>query len=357
MSVFAEIAGYEQVTFHHDAVTGLRAIIVIHNTTLGPALGGCRMVDYESEADALQDALRLAAGMTHKCAAAGVPYGGGKAVIWGDPHRDKTADLFRAFGRFVASLGNPFYTGTDAGTTPEDFVYAAECCETIVGLPPAHGGSGDSSVPTSYGVMQGIRATARKLWGDDKLYGKTFAVQGAGKVGRRIVRHLWEAGANVIVTDIDQTVLNKLTAEAKKDGHPLEIVAPGDIYGVRADMFIPCGFGGVLNDKTIGSLHVRAVVGPANNQLQEERHAERLNAKDILYAPDYVVNAGGLIQMADEINGHDPDRVLRKAAAIGDMLTNIYEVAEAEGVSSEEAANRLVRKKLEAAALEPHHTI
>lgn len=346
MSVLAEIEGFEQVTFHHDAESGLKVIIAIHNTTLGPALGGCRMANYDSEASALQDALRLSRGMTYKCAAANVPYGGGKAVIWGDPRKEKTPELFQAFGRFVASLGRPFYTGTDAGTDPEDFVHAAKHCKTIVGLPPSYGGSGDSSVPTAYGVIQGIRTTAKTLWGDEELRGRTFAVQGVGKVGKRIVRHLWEAGAHVVATDIDEASLSALATEAEQIDGSFEVVAPRDIYAVRADMFVPCGFGGVLNDMTISLLRVQAVVGPANNQLQEERHAELLRAKQILYAPDYVVNAGGLIQMADEIDGYDADRVLRKTSTIGDMLMDIYACAEEEGVSTEEAARRLVGEKL-----------
>lgn len=352
MSVFAQISGFERVIFHHDAATGLKAIVAIHDTTLGPALGGCRFNAYETETDALQDALRLAEGMTYKCAAAGVPYGGGKAVIWGDPRTDRTPELFQAFGRFVAGLGEPFYTGTDAGTVPEDFVHAAQYCETIVGLPPSHGGSGDSSVPTAYGVMQGIRATARAIWGRDELKGRAFAVQGVGKVGRKVVHHLWEEGAHVIAADIDTGALNALQREAEERGGMLEIVPPSDIYAVDADMFVPCGLGGILNDRVIRQLRVRAVVGSANNQLQEERHADLLKERGILYAPDYVVNAGGLIQMADEIEGYDEARVMRKTAAIAEMLSDIYRYADAEAVSTEEAARRLVRDKLERATLE-----
>jgi phenylalanine dehydrogenase len=347
MKIFEKICSHEQVLFCNHEESGLRAIIAIHDTTLGPALGGCRMRPYGTEEEALEDALRLSRGMTYKCAAADVDFGGGKAVIIGDPNKDKTPELFRAFGKFVESLNGRFYTGTDMGTLPEDFVHAAKESNCIVGLEEEHGGSGDSSVPTASGVLQGLRATANHLWGSDSLSGKTFTVQGLGKVGMKIVEQLWEEGALVIATDVNEVSLALAEKKAEAGGYSLQIVGTDQIYSAEADMYIPCALGGVINDKTIPQLTVRAVVGSANNQLLEERHGEALQKRSILYAPDYVVNAGGLIQVADELYGSNKARVLKKTKAIYDMVQRIFRYSEDQNVSSMEAADRLTEMKLQ----------
>lgn len=347
MNIFEKIRSHEQILFCNHEESGLRAIIAIHDTTLGPALGGCRMRPYSSDEEALEDALRLSRGMTYKCAAADVDFGGGKAVIIGDPEKDKTPELFRAFGRFVESLNGRFYTGTDMGTLPEDFVHAAKESNCIVGLAEEHGGSGDSSVPTGFGVMQGIKATAKHLWGSEDLHGKTFTVQGLGKVGMKIVDQLWEEGAEVVATDVNEVSLALAEKKAKAGGYALRLVHTDEIYAVEADMFVPCALGGIINDQTISRLNVRAVVGSANNQLQEERHGEELQKKNILYAPDYVVNTGGLIQVADELYGSNKARVLKKTKAIYDIVERIYKFSDSESVTTVEAANRLTEMKLQ----------
>lgn len=346
MSVFKEISTHEQVVFCNHEESGLKAIIAIHDTTLGPALGGCRMWPYESEEEALRDALRLARGMTYKCAAADVDFGGGKAVIIGDPQKDKSPELFRAFGRFVESLNGRFYTGTDMGTTTEDFVYASRESNCIVGLPEEHGGSGDSSVPTALGVLQGIRATAQYLWDSDSIKGRTFAVQGLGKVGEKLVRLLWEEGASVVATDIHPQSLEELKREAEQAKYPFQAVRPDDIYDIEADMFVPCAMGGVINDDTIFRLKCKAVVGSANNQLLHEKHGSMLDERGILFAPDYVVNSGGLIQVADELYGSNKERVMKKTRAIYDMVYSIYQYAAQNGIKTVEAANYLAEERI-----------
>lgn len=347
MIVFEKIRSHEQVVFCNHEESGLRAIIAIHNTTLGPALGGCRMFPYRNETEALEDALRLSRGMTYKCAAADVDFGGGKAVIIGDPAKDKSPELFRAFGRFVESLNGRFFTGTDMGTSIEDFIHAAKESNCIVGLPEEDGGSGDSSIPTAYGVMQGIRATAVHLWGEETLAGKTFAVQGIGKVGMKIVDSLWEEGAHVIASDIYEPSLALAEKKAKASGYSLKIVSTDEILSQEADMLVPCALGGILNDSTLPHLAVRAIVGSANNQLLEERHGVDLKRRNILYAPDYVVNAGGLIQVADELYGSNKARVLKKTRAIFDMIQKIYRMSEKEDMSSVTASNLLTEQKLQ----------
>ncbi|GAB6934110.1 leucine dehydrogenase [Calditerricola yamamurae] len=347
MALMERFPEHEQVIFCHDPESGLRAIIALHDTTLGPALGGCRMRPYGSVEEALQDVLRLAEGMTYKCAAADLDFGGGKAVILGDPRTDKSPELFRALGRFVAGLGGRFYTGTDMGTYPEDFVHAAKECPYIVGLPEAYGGGGDSSVPTAYGVVMGIKATAKQLWGRDDLSGRTFAVQGLGKVGFKVVERLWDEGAaKVYVTDVQPEALDRIVQRARARGAEVEVVDGAAIYDVPCDVFVPCAVGGILNDETIPRLQCRAVVGAANNQLLEDRHGDELARRGILYAPDYVVNAGGLIQVADELYGFNRERVMKKTEAIYDMVLAIYRLAHEEGLSTHEAARRLVKERI-----------
>lgn len=346
LDMFEKIKGHEQVVFCNDEETGLKAIIAIHNTSLGPALGGCRMQPYASVEDALEDVLRLSRGMTYKCAAADVDFGGGKAVIIGDPKTDKSPELFRAFGQFVESLNGRFYTGTDMGTSPEDFIHALKETNCIVGVDEEYGGSGDSSIPTAQGVIYGIQATNKVIWGTEDLYGKTYAIQGLGKVGAKVAEQLMTAGADLYVADINTTAIEAIQAKGKELGVAVKVVSGDEIYGVEADVFVPCALGGILNDKTIEQLKVAAIVGSANNQLLDLHHGQMLKDKGILYAPDYIVNAGGLIQVADELYEPNKQRVLKQTKAIYNSLLNIYEKASANGITTVEAANLFCEQRM-----------
>jgi phenylalanine dehydrogenase len=345
MGIFDEMEkhGHEQVIFMQHRKTGLKSIIAIHDTTAGPALGGCRMRPYESEDEMLFDVLRLSRGMTYKCAIADVDNGGGKCVILGDPNKDKSPELFRALGRYVNGLGGRFYTGTDVGTYPQDFVYANRETPYIVGVPEEYGGSGDSSIPTALGVMQGIRATAMKLWGSTNLQGKVFSIQGLGKVGGKVAKSLADEGATLIVTDVVQANIDRTLSEVQG----VKVVSADEIFSVQCDMFIPCALGAILNDETIARLQCKAIVGSANNQLlDEERHGAMLKDRGILYAPDYLVNAGGLIQVADELHGANHQRVMAKTLSIYDILLRIYEYADNNDLPTSIAANRFVEERL-----------
>ncbi|GHH97128.1 Leu/Phe/Val dehydrogenase [Neobacillus kokaensis] len=346
-TILEKMHEHEQIVFCNDPNTGLKAIIAIHNTTLGPALGGCRMHPYSSVEDALEDVLRLSRGMTYKCAAADVDFGGGKAVIIGDPLKDKTPAMFRAFGQFVDSLNGRFYTGTDMGTSTEDFVHASRETNCIVGVPEAYGGSGDSSVPTSLGVIYGLKATNKTIFGSEELSGKTYIIQGLGKVGFKVAEQLLEAGANLYVSDINQKSIQAIQERAKQLGGNTQVVSGDELYAISADVFVPCALGGIINDITINQLQVKAVVGSANNQLLTEKHGEILKQKGILYAPDYIVNAGGLIQVADELYGYNKERVLKKTKSIYDSLLEVYKQAKLDDITTVQAANRLCEKRLE----------
>ena len=348
MDLFHDIREHEQVVFCNDPETGLKAIIAIHNTTLGPALGGCRMRPYPTFDDALEDVLRLSKGMTYKCAAADVDFGGGKSVIIGDPLKDKTPELFRAFGQFVESLNGRFYTGTDMGTKPDDFVHALKETNCIVGVPEEYGGSGDSSVPTALGVIYGIQATNQVAFGSSELGNHTYAIQGLGKVGFKVAEQLLSKGASLYVTDINPMAIDNLLAKGKELGNEsIKPVAGNDIYGVDADVFVPCALGGIINDETIEMLDVKAIAGSANNQLLHDRHGSMLMQRGILYAPDYIVNAGGLIQVADELYGPNKSRVLNKTKAIYDSLLEVYMHAENEHVSTSQAANSFCERRID----------
>ncbi|TLS38340.1 Leu/Phe/Val dehydrogenase [Pseudalkalibacillus caeni] len=333
--------------FCNDPETGLKAIIAIHNTTLGPALGGCRMRPYKTVDDALEDVLRLSKGMTYKCAAADVDFGGGKAVIIGDPLSDKSPELFRAFGQFVESLNGRFYTGTDMGTTPEDFVHALKETNCIVGVPEEYGGNGDSSVPTAKGVIYGLEATNKMIYGTTSLEGRAYAIQGLGKVGFKVAETLLEFGADLYVTDINEAAVNNLLMKAESLNGRVRAVEGKEIYRTDADVFVPCALGGVINDETIELLRVKAIAGSANNQLLETRHGDLLKEKGILYAPDYIVNSGGLIQVADELYTPNKQRVLQKTRAIYDTLLEIYQQAEKRNVSTVIAANQFCEDRIE----------
>ncbi|WP_148866210.1 Glu/Leu/Phe/Val dehydrogenase dimerization domain-containing protein [Thermosediminibacter litoriperuensis] len=349
MDIFKEMEkhGFEQIIFNYDKTTGLKAIIAIHDTTLGPALGGCRMWPYETEDEALMDAMRLAKGMTYKCAVSDNNFGGGKTVIIGDPKKDKSEALFRALGRFVQTLGGRYYTGTDMGTTGMDFVYASRESDYMVGLPEEYGGSGNSAVPTAYGVYNGMKAAAKIVFGSDSLKGLKIAVQGVGKVGQVLVGYLKEEEARVVIADITEENINKV-----KEKYPdVEVVECEKIYDVECDIFAPCARGGIINDDTISRLKCRIVAGAANNQLLEPRHGDVLHERGILYAPDYVINAGGLIQVADELEFKNDEkrheRVMMKAGAIYDILLKIFTISKEQNVPPHKVADRLAEERIE----------
>ncbi|NSL52554.1 Glu/Leu/Phe/Val family dehydrogenase [Calidifontibacillus erzurumensis] len=344
MDIFEEMKkhGHEQLIFNYDKSTGLKAIIAIHDTTLGPALGGCRMWNYESTNDAILDALRLSKGMTYKCAVSGVNYGGGKAVIIGDPKSEKSDELFQAFGSFVETMKGRFYTGTDVGTVGMDFVSAAKQTSYLVGLPKEYGGSGNSAVITAFGVWNAMKATAKEVFGTDSLEGLTIAVQGLGKVGQCLVKHLYDEGAKLIVTDIFEDNIQKVLDQYEG----IKAVEPNKIYSVECDIFSPNALGAVINDQTIPQLKCSAIVGAANNVLKEERHGDILHEKGILYAPDYVANAGGLIQVADELHEYNHERAFANARRIYDILGQIYSISKKENIPTYKAANLLVENKI-----------
>ncbi|MCM2533644.1 leucine dehydrogenase [Neobacillus pocheonensis] len=346
-TVIEKMHEHEQIVFCNDPSTGLKAIIAIHNTILGPALGGCRMRPYRTMDEALEDVLRLSKGMTYKCAAADVDFGGGKAVIIGDPATDKTPALFRAFGQFVDSLNGRFYTGTDMGTSIDDFIHASKETNCIVGIPEAYGGGGDSSVPTALGVIYGLKATNKVAFGTEDLSGKTYIIQGLGKVGYKVAEQLLEAGADLYVSDINKGAVKAIQERAKQLGCIARLISQDEVYSVKADVFVPCAFGGIINDETIEQLKVKAVVGSANNQLLLEKHGEVLKQKGILYAPDYIVNAGGLIQVADELYNYNKERVLTKTRSIYTSLLEVYKQAELDSITTIQAANRLCEKRME----------
>ncbi len=347
MTVFSagDFADHEQVVFVTDEPSGLRAIIAIHNTTLGPALGGCRMYPYASEAEALRDVLRLSRGMTFKAAAANLDLGGGKAVIIGDPLTQKTPALLQAMGIAVERLGGRYITAEDVGTSVEDFGELYKKTRHVVGLPVELGGTGDPSPTTARGVYYGLLAAARHRWGKDQLAGKTVAVQGLGNVGWHLCGFLHDAGARLIVSDVNDERVARAVAAFGAAG-----VRPDDIYAAKADIFAPCAMGAILNDETLPRLQAEIVGGAANNQLALDQHGEELMARGILYAPDFVINAGGMIRVASERDGFDEALVDQNVKGIGDSLLAIFKRSESEGIQTNAAAMLLARERLAAAA-------
>jgi leucine dehydrogenase len=343
MGVFRELGDeFEQVAFFHDPPSRLRAIVAIHSTALGPALGGCRFYPYRSEGDALRDALRLARGMTFKAAAAGLDLGGGKAVIIGDPKRIKSEGLFRAFGRFLDTLQGRYITAEDVGTTGEDMDIVRRETRNVVGVSPAMGGSGDPSPVTAWGVFHGLVACAEQVWKDPSLDGRRVAVQGVGKVGYHLVKHLVEAGATVVVSDVDVDAVARAVREFGVD-----TAEPEKIHAVECDVFAPCALGAIIRDDTLPELKCRVVAGAANNQLQDPEHGEALADMGILYAPDYVINAGGLINVADELRGYDRDRAMRRVEDIYRTLRAVFRIAEEERISTARAADQFALDRIE----------
>ncbi|HHV78890.1 MAG TPA: Glu/Leu/Phe/Val dehydrogenase [Firmicutes bacterium] len=344
MSIFKmmEESGCEQVTFCYDKSSGLKAIIVIHDTTLGPALGGCRMWPYKTEEEALRDGIRLARGMTYKNAGSGLNYGGGKTVIWGDP-KEKSEEMFRALGRFVGGFNGRYMTGTDVGTTPDDFVFSRHETRWVVGLPEEYGGGGSTAIPTAYGVFEGIRATLEEAFGDPSLKGRRVAVQGLGKVGSLLTGMLIDAGAHVTACDV---LPDNVARVKEKYGAAIETVDPDFIFDVACDVFSPNALGAVLNDDTIPRLKCRVVAGAANNQLAEPRHGDQLHQRGILYAPDFIINAGGVIQAADELEGFRRERVMHKVRDITRRLRLVYRISKETGLPTHRAAEVMVEQRI-----------
>ena len=334
--------GHEQVTMFSDPGSGLKAIIAIHDTTLGPACGGTRMWPYESEADALTDALRLSRAMTYKSAAAGLHLGGGKGVIIGDPHTQKSESLMRAYGRFVDTLGGRYLTTTDVGTTSRDLEYIRQETAHVTGLPVSLGGSGDTSVMTGLGLYMGMKACAEDVWGRGGLRGKSVAVQGFGKVASHLCEHLIEEDARIVVTDVFDEALGR----AREMG--LQVTEPDSIYNQDCDIFAPCALGGVLNAKTIPQLRCRVVAGGANNQLLSEDDGEELHRRGILYAPDYIVNSGGIINVEAELGdaGYSPERAREKTERIYEIMCNVIRTSQVEEIPTSAAADRLAEERL-----------
>jgi valine dehydrogenase (NAD+) len=342
-SPFARMDGHEQVVFGNDPDTGLRAIIAIHSTALGPSLGGTRFYPYADEDAALTDVLRLSKAMAYKAAVAGLDLGGGKAVIIGDPATDKHEALLRAYGRLVESLGGRYITACDVGTYPADMAVVARETRWATGADPIEGGSGDSGVLTAHGAYAGLEACVEELWGSPSLRGRHVAIQGVGKVGRRLAAAVHEAGGRVTVADVDDDAVGRC---AERFG--AEVVSVDKIHAVDADVFSPNALGAVLDDETIPELACRAVAGAANNQLAEPRHAEALADVGVLYAPDYVVNAGGVIQVAHELHprGYSEARARARADEIGPRLRQIFAVAREQGITTAAAADHVAEERM-----------
>jgi valine dehydrogenase (NAD+) len=341
--VFDRAAGHEQVVFCHDQTTGLKAIIAIYSTALGPSLGGTRFYPYATEQAALDDVLALSKGMAYKAALAGLDLGGGKAVVIGDPATAKTEGLLRAYGRFVQSLHGRYYTACDVGTFSEDMDVIAQECSFVTGRTVAHGGAGDSSVLTAYGLFQGMRAAAAATWGSPTLDGRTVGVAGVGKVGHHLVNLLVEDGARVLVSDVDAAALARVQAD-----HPgVRAVSDTDeLVAADLDVYAPCALGGALDDAVVATLRARIVCGAANNQLAHEGIEKQLEDRGILYAPDYMVNAGGLIQVADELSGFSFERAKQRAGRIFDTTQRVFALASDEGVPPAVAADRLAERRM-----------
>ncbi|MFM9612751.1 Leu/Phe/Val dehydrogenase [Streptomyces niveiscabiei] len=341
--------GHEQVVLCQDRKTGLKAVIALHSTALGPGLGGTRFYPYASEEAAVADALNLARGMSYKNAMAGLDHGGGKAVIIGDPLRDKTEELLLAYGRFVASLGGRYVTACDVGTYVADMDVVARECRWTTGRSPENGGAGDSSILTAFGVYQGMRASAEHLWGDPSLAGRRVGIAGVGKVGHHLVGHLLEEGAEVVITDVRADAVRQVL-----DRHPSvrAVEDTGALIRVEGlDVYAPCALGGALDDESVPVLTARVVCGAANNQLAHPGVEKDLADRGILYAPDYVVNAGGVIQVADELHGFDFERCKAKAAGIYDTTLAIFARAKSDGIPPAAAADRIAEQRMHEGAL------
>lgn len=331
---------HEQVVFCQDKATGLKAIIAIHDTTLGPALGGTRMWKYNNEMEALNDVLRLSRGMTYKAAITGLNLGGGKAVIIGDSYTDKSEALFRRFGQFVNSLSGKYITAEDVGINPQDMVNVSKETKFVSGLP---GMSGDPSPVTAYGVYMGIKASAKEMWGNDSLTGKVIAVQGVGHVGEYLVKYLTDENAKVFINDINETRLKEV---ANKYG--AEVVLGDAIYDLTMDIYAPCALGATINDSTLNRLTCSIIAGGANNQLANEKiHGIEVMKRGIIYAPDFLINAGGLINVNSEIVGYSTEKAMEMTKGIYDTTLKILKKSKEENIPTYQAANKLAEERIE----------
>ncbi len=347
MSVFTEMAdlGHEQLTFFRDDEVGLRAIIGVHSTALGPALGGCRLYNYASDADAVRDVLRLSRGMTYKAAVAGLDLGGGKSVIIGDPSI-KSEQLFRAFGRFVDSLGGRYITAEDMNTTVDDMNWIRRETRWVTGAATYAGSSGDPSPVTAWGVYHGVRACLEVVYGSPDVAGRTVAVQGLGAVGYHLARYLHENGAKLLFSDISQRSLKRAVSEFGGD-----VVEGDDFYTAKCDVLAPCAIGGTINATTIPHIRAPIIAGAANNQLDdEERDGILLDRAGITYAPDYVINAGGLINVAAELAGLPGEKAMNDAAGIFDTVKRIINMSRSQGITTTAASNRVAEERINAVA-------
>jgi len=333
--------GHEQVVFCHNKDAGLKAIIAIHNTVLGPALGGTRMWPYKTEQDALDDVLRLSRGMTYKNAVAGLNIGGGKAVIIADPAVDKSEALFRAFGQFVESLGGRYITAEDVGVDVNDMEFVYRETEYVTGVHQVHGGSGDPSPFTAYGVLQGLMASLNKRFGNEEVGQYSYAVQGLGHVGMEFVKLLKERGAKIFVTDINKGLVAKAVSE-----YGAEAVSLDEIYDVPADVYSPCALGGTVNEQTLPRLKAKIICGAANNQLANNAIGDEVQKRGLLYAPDYAVNAGGVMNVSLEIDGYNRERAMRMMRTIYHNVGRIFEIAERDGIPTYKAADRLAEERI-----------
>lgn len=337
-----ESTQHEQILFCQDKATGLKAIIAIHNTVLGPGLGGTRMWAYAHEKDAIRDVLRLSRGMTYKASIAGLNLGGAKAVIIGDAKTQKSEALMRKFGRFVENLSGKYITAEDVGTTTRDMEYVSMETDHVVGLPEILGGGGDPSPVTAYGTYVGMKASAKQAWGNDSLNGKTISVMGIGKVGMHLVEHLHQEGATVYVSDINQDALKEAA-----DKYKAIPVSGDDMIDLDVDIFAPCALGAIINNHTIDRLKCQVIAGAANNQLEDETiHGDLLRAKGIVYAPDFVINGGGLINVYSEYNGYVREVAMAQTENIYQTLLNIYQRADERKINNQLAAIELAEKRI-----------
>jgi leucine dehydrogenase len=336
---------FENLYFCQEKETGLRAIIALHDTTLGPATGGCRMWTYSREDDAVEDALRLARGMTYKYAAAGINLGGGKCVVLGDPRTDKSEALFRTLGRFIDRLGGAYITGEDVGTTLRDMEYIRMETPYVVTLPRELGGAGDISPATAHGTLQGMRATCIAAFGSADLSGRTVAVQGLGMVGAKVLALLRAEGATVFVADIDGQRAADLAAR-----HGATVVSPDRIHSLDVDIYSPCALGAVVNDRTVLEFRCKVIAGCANNQLASIEHGDRLHERGIIYAPDYIINAGGTIFDTDRLQpgGFNEARAWQHVDRIFETTTQLLDVSAREGIATARAADLLAERRLAA---------
>lgn len=345
LNLFAEVSttNHEQIVFCNDNDTGLKAIIAIHNTVLGPGLGGTRMWNYATEGEALNDVLRLSRGMTYKAAISGLNLGGAKAVIIGDAKKHKSEALMRKFGRFIENLNGKYITAEDVGTTTKDMEYVNMETDSVAGLPESMGGGGDPSPVTAYGVYMGMKASAKKAYGTDSLAGKKISIQGIGKVGMHLVELVNKEGAEIFVSDINESSLNHAAAE-----YNAQIVNGNDMYGLDVDIFAPCALGAVLNTENINALNCDIVAGAANNQLaHEDEHGTLLRKRGLLYAPDFLINAGGLINVYSEVIGYNKENALRDTEKIYDTTLNIYDLADEKDMHTQKAATILAQKRID----------